>query len=596
MQGKRKALIISISEYKDESLSQLDFCKNDGEEMYNTLINLGYEISENQKIVGKADKKTVEDAIFDFFRDKTITPSDTLLFYFSGHGVLDGYGGRFFASTDVSSSIPERNGIRFELLNEQMEKSNADKKIAILDCCFSGGAVPTLTGKAGDDLEKEAEDLGSEGLHKVFGKGQGSCILASSLSNKRSYSLVDKSSSAFSSFIIKGLKGNKESVDENGFVTPEKLSKYVFNELQKIPELENQKPVRNLSIAGDLILAEHKNLARKTSGKNVRTQDIDDMVKEAIAKQLQAELSSKSQPDQSAKKQDNPIQNTTNKPSINPKAAEGPVKQGYEYDKMGKFEEAIQMYDQALEINPLDVHALFNKGNSLFMLGRYPEALEYYDKALDIDPLDTNALNNKGNTLEKLGKPKKAIHMYEKAFEITPSDVTALVNKGSAMDQISQKLINVGANYVKKKIYYKKINQLYDKALEIEPNNISALIKKGEMMYRNKKYLESISHFNRVLSLDQSNVIALNFKGNVIALKEKRESGLAFFDKSIQVDPKNSWSFLCKGLAHMEFKQYDQAISSFDKALELDPNYSEAKDARKTAIKKNKKSRFPFRK
>jgi len=205
--------------------------------MYQTLTKLGYEISENQKIVGKTDRKTVENAIIDFFRDDSVNISDTLLFYFSGHGVLDGYGGRFFANTEVSCKIPERNGVRFEVLNEQMEKSFAEKKIAILDCCFSGGAVPTLTGKAGDDLEKEAEDLGREGLDKVFGKSQGSCVLASSLSNKKSFSLADQSHSAFTHFIIEGLKGTKDSVDENGFVTPEKLSKYVFAQLQKIPGL-----------------------------------------------------------------------------------------------------------------------------------------------------------------------------------------------------------------------------------------------------------------------------------------------------------------------------------------------------------------------
>ncbi|MDH3610598.1 MAG: caspase family protein [Nitrosopumilus sp.] len=265
--GKRKALIISISDYNDESLPNLDFCKNDGEEMYQTLTKLGYEILENQKIVGKSDHKTIQDTIISFFR-KEANRDDTLLFYFSGHGVLDGYGGRFFSTTEIDTSIPEQDGVRFELLNEQMARSIAEKKIAILDCCFSGGAVPDILGKSGDDMEKEAEDLGSESLHKVFNKSQGSCILASSLSNKRSFSLEDESASAFTHFIIDGLKGTKNSVDENGFVTPEKLSTYVYSEMQKIPGLANQKPVRNLSISGTLILAEHPHLLLSKSTKD----------------------------------------------------------------------------------------------------------------------------------------------------------------------------------------------------------------------------------------------------------------------------------------------------------------------------------------
>jgi hypothetical protein len=43
--GKRKALVIGISDYA--SLQSLDFCKKDGQEIYEILSSLGYEVSEN---------------------------------------------------------------------------------------------------------------------------------------------------------------------------------------------------------------------------------------------------------------------------------------------------------------------------------------------------------------------------------------------------------------------------------------------------------------------------------------------------------------------------------------------------------------------
>ena len=288
--GRKKALIISISDYNDKSLPKLDFCKNDGEEMYRVLTNkkVGFEIPDSRKIIGKTNKKTMEDQIINFFR-KNVVEDDTLLFYFSGHGVLDGYGGRFFANTEVNCEIPEQNGVRFEMLNEQMMKTRAERKIAILDCCFSGGAIPDIAGKSEDDKEKEAENLGSESLHKVFGKSRGSCVLASSLSNKRSYSLLDKSYSAFTHFIIKGLKGVKDSVDENGFVTPEKLSKYTFRELDKIPELHNQKPVRNVSISGEIILAEYPEFVSpaKMKEEKLESEIVKDMLDKMSLEQLE---------------------------------------------------------------------------------------------------------------------------------------------------------------------------------------------------------------------------------------------------------------------------------------------------------------------
>ena len=61
----KKALIISISDY--DNLENLEFCRNDGEEMYRTLQDLGYDILDTRKIIGKADDASLKRAIIDFF-------------------------------------------------------------------------------------------------------------------------------------------------------------------------------------------------------------------------------------------------------------------------------------------------------------------------------------------------------------------------------------------------------------------------------------------------------------------------------------------------------------------------------------------------
>ena len=76
--GKRKALIVGISEYA--SLQKLDFCKKDGQEVYSILSSLGYEISENNKLIGEVKGEKIKDIIYDFF-DDTITA--LMIHYFS---------------------------------------------------------------------------------------------------------------------------------------------------------------------------------------------------------------------------------------------------------------------------------------------------------------------------------------------------------------------------------------------------------------------------------------------------------------------------------------------------------------------------------
>ena len=136
--AQRKALVVGISDYT--SLQQLDFCKNDGTEVYEVLSSLGYEISDKNKLVGEVKGEKVKDAIYDFFDDVRNNPDDTLLFYYSGHGVFDIDGDVYLASSDTDPDEPYRRGFSFEELRKMIQKSISTRVVVILDCCYSGSA------------------------------------------------------------------------------------------------------------------------------------------------------------------------------------------------------------------------------------------------------------------------------------------------------------------------------------------------------------------------------------------------------------------------------------------------------------------------
>ena len=110
--AQRKALVIGISDYS--KLQKLDFCRNDGKEIYEVLGSLGYEISDKFRLVGEAKGEKVRDVIFDFFDNVNNNLDDTLLFYYSGHGVPDMDGDMYLASSDTDPDKPYRRGFSFE--------------------------------------------------------------------------------------------------------------------------------------------------------------------------------------------------------------------------------------------------------------------------------------------------------------------------------------------------------------------------------------------------------------------------------------------------------------------------------------------------
>ena len=57
----------------------------------------------------------------------------------------------------------------------------------------------------------------------------------------------------------------------------------------------------------------------------------------------------------------------------------------------GRYDNALNLFEQAMLINQKDPDLWNLKGIALRSLGRYDEAIECFNKSLEIDPRDKNA-------------------------------------------------------------------------------------------------------------------------------------------------------------------------------------------------------------
>ena len=208
---RRRALIVGISDYTN--LQRLDFCKNDGTEVYEVLNSLGFEISEKNKLVGEAKSEKVRDTIYDFFGNNRNSPDDTLLFYYSGYVVPDVYGDIYLASSDIDFDNPYRGGFSFEEFTKVIQKCISTRVVIILDCCYRGSAMVTMNEK---DSTKVGEYILDEKSRKL--PGQGKYILSSNQTLQEAYALPHGEHSIFTYYLLKGLRGNKESVAPTQFM------------------------------------------------------------------------------------------------------------------------------------------------------------------------------------------------------------------------------------------------------------------------------------------------------------------------------------------------------------------------------------------
>jgi tetratricopeptide (TPR) repeat protein len=79
-------------------------------------------------------------------------------------------------------------------------------------------------------------------------------------------------------------------------------------------------------------------------------------------------------------------------------------------EAVGRSEEALEVYDRLLVLTPnMADHILNDKGVTLNNLGRYNEAIQAFDAALETHPDQPSILGNKGVALYELGRHEEAI-------------------------------------------------------------------------------------------------------------------------------------------------------------------------------------------
>ncbi|MGE6736438.1 caspase, EACC1-associated type, partial [Streptomyces sp. NPDC059900] len=115
---------------------------------------------------------------------------DTLVVYYSGHGLVDPITGELYMALPGSRMRPllVQRALRFEYLRRIISGSSARKKVVLFDCCFSGrviGAMSSATDTAADDTMVD-----------------GTCVITSASPTARSLAVPGEEFTAFTGVLL----------------------------------------------------------------------------------------------------------------------------------------------------------------------------------------------------------------------------------------------------------------------------------------------------------------------------------------------------------------------------------------------------------
>jgi hypothetical protein len=246
----KRAMIVGINDYMDESIAPLGGARNDASELKELLTEHGdFEVSDDAFLL---DDEATADHLRTGVSDllwKT-DPCDLALFYFSGHGFLDSYGSGFIAPHDMIRDRPLVRGIKMQDLKRlALQSRNKTCVILILDCCYSGIASQgeKNSPQAEDTARKCFSDLDDQDDGQIAGTG--TIVISSSAGDQKSRELSEcrhklgrtgpHTHGALTFHLLEGLAGAAGS-DEQGQVSLNDLVTFFDEQFRDDPKQSPQ--------------------------------------------------------------------------------------------------------------------------------------------------------------------------------------------------------------------------------------------------------------------------------------------------------------------------------------------------------------------
>ena len=168
-----------------------------------------------------------------------------------------------------------------------------------------------------------------------------------------------------------------------------------------------------------------------------------------------------------------------------------------------------------------NLHNLINKALQLHEEGKFQDAITLYSNVLEIQKNDPKLLFLLGTAYIQLGKTEKGIEKLKKSISLNPKNAFAYSNLGNAFKDLKR---------------YDEALASYDKAIQINPNLADIHNNRGSILKNLKRYEEALASYDKAIQIKSDHAFAHNNKGNTLKDLKRYEEALASYDKAIKIN------------------------------------------------------------
>mmetsp|Transcript_59673 Transcript_59673/g.194709 ORF Transcript_59673/g.194709 Transcript_59673/m.194709 type:complete len:590 (+) Transcript_59673:121-1890(+) len=251
---------------------------------------------------------------------------------------------------------------------------------------------------------------------------------------------------------------------------------------------------------------------------------------------------------------------------------------GNDLYKKKQFQEALEMYDKAIEKEPNELLYINNKCAVWIEMGA-----EYWDKAIEAlkDVIarryEINGANPGGASFEKVAKVlNRLAAIYEKKMDFD-----------TAIDYYNRALMEDNNRVTRNALReLERAKEKHDKDSYIDAAKAEEHREKGNEFFKEKKYIEAKGEYDE--GIKRNPIDAKMYSNRAAALTKLMAypDALKDLEECLKLDPKFVKAYSRKGVVHFFMKEYHKALQAYDKGLAIEPDNEECKRGKEQVVMK----------
>jgi tetratricopeptide (TPR) repeat protein len=227
----------------------------------------------------------------------------------------------------------------------------------------------------------------------------------------------------------------------------------------------------------------------------------------------------------------------------------------------GKHEAALELLARALAADPNNADVCWQRGTNLLALGRPDEAIDEFREAIRLRPESVSFRNDAGVVLARLGRREEAAAYYREAIRLQPDFPDAQNNLGNTLRRDGRLDEAVAA---------------YREAIRLRPGYPEAYNNLGVALRGQGKTADAIAAFHEALRLRPAYPEAHHNLGLALASQGRHDAAVGCFQQAIQLRPNDAESYLHLGGALLALNRHDEAVVAISEAIRQQPTNARA--------------------